>query len=76
MSELQTEREFNVDAGCSIVITSLNGEEQIEIEIKETTPFTLLEKELKRVPVNGNTFQMFLQKCSKCQTPASFSGMN
>ena len=48
MSELQTEREFNVDAGCSIVITSLSGEKQIERKITETTPFTLLEKELKR----------------------------
>ena len=37
-----------MDAGCSIVITSLNGEKRIEREITETTPFTLLEKELKR----------------------------
>ena len=48
MSELQTEREFNVDAGCSVVITSLSGEELLKREITETTRLTLLEEELKR----------------------------
>ena len=48
MSELQTEREFNVDAGCSVVITSLSGEELLKREITETTRLTLLKEILKR----------------------------
>ena len=51
MSELQTKREFNVDAGCVILLTSLSGEDQLQSTVKESTPFTLLSQVLLRIMI-------------------------
>ena len=51
-SELQTEREVNVDKGCRVVITSLGGQTIIEHVIEETFPFVLFTQVLLRTLIS------------------------